>query len=136
MIKPLFTYGTLRVRQPNHHLLKDATLLHQACRTVKKFIMFTQQSKSYPFLIPPEFWPEKAHLATHIVGDVFQITKSQQERCDQLEGHPEYYKRIPITFHISNAMIESEVYILTESSFKQMDLKRFVVIESGDWLKK
>ena len=98
--------------------------------------MLTQTSKSYPFIIPPEFWPEQAHNATHIVGDVFQINKEQQECCDRLEGHPTWYERTPIAFHISNAMIPAEVYILTESAFKEMDLSKCVVIPSGDWLKK
>ena len=136
MVPPLFTYGTLRVRQPNHHILKEAPLLHQACKSVKKFIMFTQRCKLYPFIIPPEYWPEKAHLATHVTGDVFRINKKQQKQCDILESHPDYYRRTILVFHISNAMIESDAYILTESSFKQMDLGQFIIIESGDWLKK
>lgn len=96
--------------------------------------MFTQTSKSYPFLIPPEYWPEKAHLACRIKGDVFQITQTQQERCDTLEGHPDYYVRTPIAYHISNAMFEVEAYILTEKTFKEMDKTRFVVLSKGDWL--
>ena len=98
--------------------------------------MFSQASKSYPFIVPPSYWPEKAHLAQNITGDVFTITKAQQERCDRLESHPDYYVRTTLVFHISNAMIESEAYILTEASFKEMDLSRFVVIESGDWMQR
>ena len=135
-MQPLFTYGTLRIRQPNHHLVKDAPLVHQACRTVHKFLMLTQLSKSYPFIIPPEYWPEQAHNATHIVGDVFHITKEQQGFCDRLEGHPTCYQRTQISFHVSNAIIPAEAYILTESAFKEMDLTRIVLIKSGDWLKK
>ena len=129
----LFTYGTLRVGEPNAEILKFHSKFQETCITVDKFIMVTQTYKSFPFIFPVSFWPEMASRAVNIVGDVYSVSDTGVKRCDKLEGHPDWYRRttIPVK-NITGQLMEVEAYILTQESFKSLNKDKIIILD-GDW---
>lgn len=131
----LFTYGTLRVDEPNSEILKHHSKFQETCITLDKYIMVTQNSKSFPFVFPSSFWPEMEINAVNIVGDLYKVTKTGLGRCDKLEGHPTWYERTPVVVkNIRNEIIQTEMYILTKEAFDELDKTRIIVLD-GDWKK-
>jgi gamma-glutamylcyclotransferase (GGCT)/AIG2-like uncharacterized protein YtfP len=106
----LFTYGTLRVGQYNASLISDTGSYIETVKSVKLFIMVTNDINSFPFLIDPEHWPEMRHMAVQIIGDIYTVNPKGISRCDHLEGHPTWYCRNTIDV-INNENVE-----LTSSS--------------------
>jgi gamma-glutamylcyclotransferase (GGCT)/AIG2-like uncharacterized protein YtfP len=135
MNNKLFTYGTLRVDEPNSEILKFHSRFQETCITVDKFIMTTQASKSFPYIFPVSFWPEIADKAVHIVGDLYNVSDTGIKRCDKLEDHPTWYERTKITVkNITGQLIEVEAYILTKKGFDGL-IKDKNLILGGDWKK-
>jgi gamma-glutamylcyclotransferase (GGCT)/AIG2-like uncharacterized protein YtfP len=133
MISRLFTYGTLRVDEPNAEILKYHSKFQETCITINKYIMITQKSKSYPFIFPAEFWPEMEASAVHVVGDVYLVDKTCIQRCDKLEGHPTLYERTKIEVkNITGRLFEVEAYLLTKDSFDSL-AKDKILFLGGDW---
>jgi gamma-glutamylaminecyclotransferase len=129
----LFTYGTLRVDEPNSEILKHNSKFQETCITVEKYIMVTQNSKSFPFVFPISFWPEMEHKAVNVVGDLYSVNKTSIGRCDKLEGHPICYKRTPIIIkNITGQIIQTEMYLLTKEYFEELDKTRIIIL-GGDW---
>jgi gamma-glutamylcyclotransferase (GGCT)/AIG2-like uncharacterized protein YtfP len=133
MNNKLFTYGTLRVDEPNSVILNYHSDFHETCKTVNKYIMITQNSKSFPFIFPVDFWPEKDNYAVNIIGDVYNIDNIGIARCDKLEGHPIWYKRTTILVkNPKNDIYEVQAYLLTKEAFNELN-KNKVVFLGGDW---
>jgi gamma-glutamylcyclotransferase (GGCT)/AIG2-like uncharacterized protein YtfP len=131
----LFTYGTLRVDEPNSEILKHHSKFQETCITIEKYIMVTDNSKSFPFVFPFSFWPEMKFKAVNVVGDLYKVTKTGIGRCDKLEGHPTWYKRTPIIVkNITGEIIQTEMYILTKEAFDGLDKTRIIILD-GDWKK-
>ena len=129
----LFTYGTLRVDEPNSEIIKTHSKFQETCITVKKYIMVTQTSKSFPFIFPSEFWPEMADKAINIVGDVYDVDELGVKRCDKLEGHPTWYERTKIEVkNITGRLFEVEAYLLTKESFDYLNKDKILFL-NGDW---
>ena len=129
----LFTYGTLRVDEPNSEILNSHSKFQETCISVNKYIMVTQTSKSFPFIFPLEFWPEMVDKAVNIVGDLYNVDELGIKRCDKLEGHPIWYKRTKIEVkNITGRLSEVEAYLLTKESFEQLN-KDNIIILNGDW---
>ena len=129
----LFTYGTLRVDEPNSDILKYNSIFKETCTTIDKFIMISQKSKSYPFIFPTSLWPEMEQYAVNIIGDVFNINNTGLARSDKLEGHPTFYKRTTISvMNVSNETYQVEAYLLTKESFDELN-KNKIIILGGDW---
>lgn len=129
----LFTYGTLRVDEPNSEILKHNSKFHETCITVEKYIMITQNSKSFPFVFPISFWPEMADKAVNVVGDLYSVNKTGLGRCDKLEGHPTWYERTPIIVkNITGQIIQTEMYLLTKECFNEIDKSKILILK-GDW---
>uniref|UniRef100_A0A6C0DWC5 Gamma-glutamylcyclotransferase AIG2-like domain-containing protein n=1 Tax=viral metagenome TaxID=1070528 RepID=A0A6C0DWC5_9ZZZZ len=129
----IFTYGTLRVDEPNSKVLEFNSKFQETCISIDKYIMVTQTSKSFPFIFPLEFWPEMADKAVNIVGDLYNVNELGIKRCDKLEGHPTWYERTKIKVkNITGRLFEVEAYLLTKESFEQLN-KDDIVILNGDW---
>ena len=133
MNNKLFTYGTLRVDEPNAEILKFHSKFQETCITVNKYIMVTQKSKSYPFIFSADFWPEMGNKAVNIVGDVYNIDNSGLERCDKLEGHPIFYERTTIKVkNINGLLFDVDAYLLTKESFEYLNKDKIIIL-TGDW---
>lgn len=129
----LFTYGTLRVDEPNSEIIKFHSKFQETCITIDKYIMISQTSKSFPFIFPTSFWPEMADKAVNVVGDVYNVDDKGVLRCDKLEGHPTWYERTKIKVkNITEREFEVEAYLLTKDSFDYLDKDRIVFL-GGDW---
>ena len=129
----LFTYGTLRVDEPNSEILNSHSKFQETCISVNKYIMVTQTSKSFPFIFPLEFWPEMVDKAVNIVGDLYNVDELGIKRCDKLEGHPIWYTRTQIEVkNITGRLSEVESYLLTKESFEKLN-KDNIIILNGDW---
>ena len=134
MNNKLFTYGTLRVNQPNSAVIKNHSIFQTSCKSTEKYIMITQKNKKYPISIPVQYWPEMAHKATYISGDVYAITDVGIGYCDILEEHPTFYIRTPIkVINNSGKIIRAEAYIIAKEAFSTINKNNIVFIE-GDWL--
>ena len=125
----LFTYGTLRVGQGNSTLLDETGKYIETVKTKDKFIMFTNRSRSFPYIIYAEYWPEMRQYSCEIIGDVYSVTPSGINLCDSLEGHPDWYIRTTIDL----IKYKADVYILTRESFNNMN-KENIIILNGNWL--
>lgn len=132
----LFTYGTLRKDEGNHFLLESHSKFIENCVTMDKYILCTQSSLSFPYMIPAFYWPEMESYATQITGDVFYVTKKGITLCDQLEGHPDCYERQKVNVIFQHQIVAIDCYVLTEASFQKLRKEDLVVIISGDWKKK
>lgn len=129
----LFTYGSLRVDEPNSEILKYHSKFQETCITLDKYIMVTQKSKSYPFVFPSNFWPDMEFNSVNIVGDLYKVTKTALDRCDKLEGHPTWYQRTTIAVkNITGEIIQTDMYLLTKEAFDELDKSRIIVL-GGDW---
>ena len=133
MNNKLFTYGTLRVDEPNAEILKHHSEFQETCITLDKYIMVTQKSKSYPFIFPAEFWPEMENNAVNIIGDVYNIDDTALQRCDKLEGHPIFYERTRIKVkNINGHLFDVDAYLLTKESFESLNKDKIIIL-TGDW---
>jgi len=72
----VFVYGTLRVNQPNAHLLEHATLIIQNAWTYGSLF---STDKYYPILIQSS--------EDKVFGDVYEITEKELGLLDELEGY-------------------------------------------------
>lgn len=129
----LFTYGTLRVNEPNAYIIKDNSEYRQTCKTVNKYIMITQKSKSFPFVFPVDYYPELEEHAVYITGDLYSVNSEGLELCDRLEGHPTWYQRTKIEVKGENNQIQDvEAYLLTKECVKEINMGRMILLK-GDW---
>ena len=64
---------------------------------------------------------------TSIVGDVFEVNDYTLDLCDMIEGHPDYYNRMPI--ELLDKSIKAEAY------FMDRNFKDYKPITHGNWLR-
>jgi len=77
----IFVYGTLRREFGNHRFLKDAEFLGTA-RTKEKY---TMKVSGIPYV--------SKEPTSHIIGEVYKVNEIELMNIDNLEGHPDWYKR-------------------------------------------
>ncbi|XP_075543434.1 troponin C-akin-1 protein-like [Dermacentor variabilis] len=90
-LHPVFTYGTLKCGQPNHHILMNpnygrATLIGTA-RTLKKWPLVLVSSYEIPCLLPRE------GMGHEVSGEMYLVDDRMLESLDGLESHPDVYVR-------------------------------------------
>ena len=126
----LFTYGTLMQGERNEHLLSTAQYIGKAV-TAKDYKLFQINGNFvFPALI------EGGDVA--IKGEVYEVPISALPGMDRMEGHPNFYCRKPIkidsvvTYHdISEREIIAYFFV-----DKEMLVREYPEIKSGDWLKR
>ena len=129
----LFTYGTLRVGESNASILDKHGAYKATVKTVDKYIMVTELSHCFPYLISCQHWPEMSHVAVHIVGDMYELTPNGLAHCDKLEGHPTWYVRSTIDVIDDNGNVYTvEAYILSQKSVQSL-VKEEITVLNGDW---
>jgi gamma-glutamylaminecyclotransferase len=111
----LFVYGTLRKGFPNHFFLEKGTFCGNA-RTKERYALFAEG-------VP---YASKVRAVSGIVGEVFQVDGKTLRRIDQLEGHPDWYRREKIeVILIDGASVWAWIYFSPSP--------RGRLIKSGDY---
>ncbi len=107
----VFVYGTLRRGQRNHDLISGADF-KGPCQ-LAGFDMF--DTGTFPFV----------RTGTGMIhGEVYRISPAQLARLDQLEGHPDFYQRTPVTTPWGEAWLYLFPRALDDSS----------PLPGGDWV--
>ncbi len=118
-MEKIFVYGTLMTGFENNYLLSNSKLIGKAF-TCGKFKMV---ARFIPFLTKEPL--------THILGEVYEVDDQCLKIIDDLEGHPNYYKRelIPVEIPGNNfEVINAWVYLNEEKSSP-----RYTLVESGNY---
>lgn len=110
----VFVYGTLLAGEANHALLATARRVG-AAHTPSRFAL--HDLGAYPALV------RGGRVA--VVGEVYEVDAATLAALDQLEDHPDYYRRTAIVLADGN---EVETYLLTPAQ-----VAGYPVIASGDW---
>lgn len=127
---PIFTYGSLRKGYGNHALLEDGRFGKVVdagdCITEGKYTLL--HLGGFPGLV--------AKGNTSVYGELYNVDDDVLRRLDQLEGHPHFYKRVPLKVKPVGTQEDTpwqdvEGYVLPEEWLDD----RAKVIESGDWRK-
>ncbi|CAM1291806.1 GGACT (predicted) [Pycnogonum litorale] len=88
----LFVYGTLKVNEPNHGLMKDAENGNAEfvgnARSVRKFRMVIASRYNIPYLLDTG-----GSDGLNVMGEIFRIDDKMLNKTDDLECHPHYYER-------------------------------------------
>lgn len=81
-------YGTLKRGHGNHiRILSNAFYVGRGV-SLDKFILFGEDT-SFPYI----FNPFGEHPSGHLSVEIFKVDQETLERCDSLEGHPNWYRR-------------------------------------------
>lgn len=99
MLTNLFVYGTLKRGFGNNRLLPPETFVGKATSVDEKYVMW---GRGFPFLaegLPSgaEHFPITNDLA-RVTGEIYAVPKNVLDRCDGLEGHPDWYRRFERRF--------------------------------------
>lgn len=87
----LMVYGTLKQGYGNNILLRDATLLGTAI-TLRPFVLF---NCGFPKAVP--FTQDEVNFPLlPVMGEVYEVNERTLSRCDSLEGHPDWYRRVDV----------------------------------------
>jgi gamma-glutamylaminecyclotransferase len=78
----VFVYGTLRQGQWNHHFLESSRFVGMA-KTKERFALY---GTGIPFL-------SRRKAISQVTGEVYAVDDATLERLDELEGHPDGYRR-------------------------------------------
>ncbi|WP_456402146.1 gamma-glutamylcyclotransferase family protein [Persephonella sp.] len=112
----IFVYGTLRKGFGNHRLLENAEFLGIG-RTKEKYKM---TANGIPFV-------SKNEPVSYIIGEVYKIDDKTLKRLDELEGHPDWYKREKVKIILETGKeVEAWIYFNEVSEGKYL-------VKSGDF---
>ncbi|MHC1728796.1 MAG: gamma-glutamylcyclotransferase [Syntrophobacteraceae bacterium] len=114
----IFVYGTLRKGQGNHHLLDSSEFLG----TTKSKKHYALYASGIPFL-------SQTGAVSQVTGEVYSVDHATLRRLDQLEGHPDWYRR-----EQAEVVLEGGTEFIAWIYF--CDTPRGDLIESGDFLQK
>lgn len=78
----IFVYGTLKRGWGNNAIIHDQEFVSEAHTVYRNYQMYTLGG--FPGVV-------KGH--NFINGELFSVDDTAFARCDQLEGHPNFYKR-------------------------------------------
>lgn len=93
----LFVYGTLQKGHWNNSLLRGATFFSKGV-TVKPYVLF---QCGFPKAVPslPDPAPDGVRLLP-VMGELWDVEDHHIQRCDRLEGHPDWYIRREIQVRV------------------------------------
>ena len=97
----VFVYGTLKVSEPNHHLIQPGSAAGQSIlvgtgQTENKFPLVIATKYNIPYLL------DAVGTGNFITGEIYSVDQSMLERLDVLEGVPKHYQR-----RIESIMLQS-----------------------------
>ena len=126
----VFVYGTLMTGMGNHNKLigqGGATLVGRGT-TVTRMKMF---AAGVPFVDPDE-------KLGSIHGEVWEVDAASLIRMDALEGHPDWYFRLPMKIKLlaeedaEQVVVVAEIYLNRKFKKFGMDVDA-VVVSTGDF---
>jgi gamma-glutamylaminecyclotransferase len=113
LTRHLFVYGTLMRGGRFAHHMTGARFMGPG-RTRPEWNLYSLGL--FPAIVPGG--------ATAVVGEVYEVDREILVRLDEVEGHPEFFRRTPIVLAEGH---EAEAYVLPSPPAGA------VRIESGDW---
>jgi|WetSurMetagenome_2_1015567.scaffolds.fasta_scaffold1253785_1 gamma-glutamylaminecyclotransferase len=114
----VFVYGTLRHGQGNHYLIEFSKFIGMAQTKIR----YALYAYGIPFL-------SRSSAISQVTGEVYSVDQVTLIRLDQLEGHPDFYKR-----EIAEVVLQDGTELKAWVYFH--DTVRGNLIESGDFLQK
>uniref|UniRef100_A0A0L8GR56 Gamma-glutamylcyclotransferase family protein n=2 Tax=Octopus bimaculoides TaxID=37653 RepID=A0A0L8GR56_OCTBM len=120
-LERVFVYGTLKRGQPNHFLIENVTnglakFIGDATTALRYPLVIASQY-NIPFLLPFE------GKGNFISGEVYDVDGKMLTRLDELEQHPDVYKREKISVISNGNSFMSWCYILQKPKPKLLDLE-------------
>jgi len=131
----IFVYGILRKNFKNHHFLEKSEFIGEFI-TLEKLYMITYEKMHFPYVL------EDLELdipKVNIIGEIYRVNKEILRKIDNLEIHPEIYKRKKYKFvnPNNNEIYEAWIYILVKPAIidyiKDNIGINYFNISSGDW---
>lgn len=110
----VFVYGSLLSGEPNHPVIERAEFVG-AAMTPPRFTL--HDLGAFPAMI------EGGEHA--IVGEVYEVDQATLTALDRLEGHPRFYRRMPIALADGSS---AETYVLTRAQVVGRP-----VVSTGSW---
>jgi gamma-glutamylaminecyclotransferase len=110
----VFVYGTLLRGESNHRLLAKARFVGEG-RTRPEFRL--HHLGGFPALV--------AGGVHAVEGEVYEVDEATLAALDALEGHPRFYRRVPISMEDGASV---EAYLLRAEQVEGRP-----VIDSGSW---
>jgi gamma-glutamylcyclotransferase (GGCT)/AIG2-like uncharacterized protein YtfP len=115
----IFVYGTLRKGQGNHRYFLNRSKFLGMAKTKKRYVLY---GHGIPIL-------SRTGAVSQVTGEVYSIDTATLERLDELEGHPDMYKREQAEVVLQDGTeLTAWIYFY--------DTPRGDLIESGDFLQK
>lgn len=109
MKEKVFVYGTLRKGLAWSHLLYTSRFLGEA-KTKNKYALYSDR---IPYVI-------EYKEVSQIVGEVYEVDNETLQKLDQLEGHPNWYRRKEIEIILNNSLILAWIYFYPQIQGKLM----------------
>lgn len=99
----VFVYGTLKQGHGNNRLLRTAAFVGRG-ETVKPFQM--RSTGGFPVVFDTNDG-ERASIA----GEVYEVHDEHMHHMDQLEGHPDWYRRQEVVVDVSDTGIQQTCWM-------------------------
>lgn len=106
----LFVYGTLQSGYGNNCLLKNSKKVSSAV-TQDLMVLY---HVGFPIMRRKDILMSKAYS---VLGELYEVDEYDLKRCDQLEGHPNWYERKIIPIVISGG--EKDGVVVKSFSYLQ-----------------
>lgn len=111
----LFLYGTLKKGRGNHYYVRDSEYIGDAF-TDNNYALFVS---GLPYMV-------KRAGSKGVKGEVYDVDAVTLKYIDQLEGHPDFYRRtkITVTLFETGETIECQTYLHPDVFDGQKQLSR------------
>lgn len=100
----IMVYGTLKKAYGNHRIIKGSTFLGNAV-TKGKYVLY---DCGFPMAVIPK--GETEYPVLPIMGEVYEVDEEAANRCDRLEGHPNWYCRKQINVDMNGEEVSVWMY--------------------------
>jgi len=113
----ILVYGTLKMNGWNHRLIEDAKYIGDDVVDGYK-LFYSGGPGSFPYAIPDEH--------SKMRGEVFDVTPSQLLDMDDMEGHPNWYKRTNVKTQNNDEIM---MYVMEKERLISRDRNPELLIE-------
>lgn len=98
----IFCYGTLKQGHGNHRFLRG-----------QKFLGKHFTRRGYTIVVGGLPYMIKRKSGSGVMGELYEVDAACLARLDELEGHPDYYRRtvIPVYSQDTDDMVEASAYL-------------------------
>ena len=120
----VFVYGTLKKGQGNNFMLNGEEFIGKAATTES----LNMASIGVP-VVMRLFVDNMRKMAEPVIGEVYNISKKLLKILDQLEGHPDLYKRTAIKVRLleSQKVVKAYIYFFVPG---QIHVEKFFDYET------